>query len=436
MSSTRRFLLIQSPSMRGEMVLPLGLSYLGTVLLENGHSVKILDLNSYKDPFNKLKNELQSEVPDYVCVSLRNIDTANYTCGGKTFLSSFYKVIEITKNHSNAIIIVGGTGFSLFPEEIMKAAKGIDYGIYLEGEETLIELTNNTNLNNIKGLFFRDANKIIFTGKRSTSNFIVKVPRKDISGLEDNLSKYSEITSIGVITKKGCSLRCIYCNYPYLSGRDIKIREINDIFDEIETLYYKYNIKKFFFADPVFNNPIWHAKLICKEIIKRKLDIEWGAYFKVDLIDLELAELLKKSGCKDIEFSPDTGAGKIMDIMKKDMKPSDIFKSYKLLKDVGAKLEFNFLINAPGENLITVLETYIVILKLVIKGLIKNGGRFSINKIRIYPHTEIYEMAINKKIMSPKSNLLEPIFYSPAGYVDFMSSILSGLFNFFHLRKK
>jgi len=37
---------------------------------------------------------------------------------------------------------------------------------------------------------------------------------------------------------------------------------------------------------------------------------------------------------------------------------------------------------------------------------------FLFNRIRIEPHTRIYEMAIEKGIITPETNLLKPAYYS------------------------
>ncbi len=47
-------------------------------------------------------------------------------------------------------------------------------------------------------------------------------------------------------------------------------------------------IRHWFFVDNIFNLPIEHAKEICDDLVRRKLDIEWSAYLNPKFIDEEL----------------------------------------------------------------------------------------------------------------------------------------------------
>lgn len=72
----------------------------------------------------------------------------------------------ISQNVPDSIIVVGGPGFSLFPEQLMKKIKDIDFGVYLEGEKVFKELLDNIHYpQKIKSIFYRKNSQVIFTGK-------------------------------------------------------------------------------------------------------------------------------------------------------------------------------------------------------------------------------------------------------------------------------
>ena len=58
----------------------------------------------------------------------------------------------------------------------------------------------------------------------------------------------------GVQTKRGCSMKCIYCTYPILEGRTLRIRPAARVGDELEHLAETYGVAEVFFTDNVFNN--------------------------------------------------------------------------------------------------------------------------------------------------------------------------------------
>ena len=243
--------LIQSYLGRREKpVYPLGLCYLASVIPEE-HEVVLIDPNIYKDPYVDMENQLKKFSPNLIGISLRNIDS---TMRRDPFL--YYKTLKPTLDifkriAPDAKIIIGGSGFSMFANEIMERHHDIHIGVFREGEETFPELINNLdNLDSVKGLFIRKGNEVVYTGDRplpEVKNF--KSPRRDLLDLKPYLD---EIDTIGVLTKRGCTLKCAYCTYPYLNGTEIRARNAKDVVDEIEEIVNKYGVKDFIFVDPVF----------------------------------------------------------------------------------------------------------------------------------------------------------------------------------------
>ena len=116
-----RGLLIQTLSVEGnlqERVYPIGVVALASSLLRSGHQVEILDMNLGKDPFGSVKGKLQSFLPEVIGFSLRNIDPlANKT---SSLIPPFLVTVRMASSLLPlAWLIVGGTGFSLFPERMM-----------------------------------------------------------------------------------------------------------------------------------------------------------------------------------------------------------------------------------------------------------------------------------------------------------------------------
>ena len=90
---------------------------------------------SLKTPFKDIQDIVIEFSPDIIGISLRNIDSTN-----KRRVVFYYdylkKTLDVVKALSNAKIIIGGSGFSMFAKEIMKDEPRIDFGIFLEGEIT------------------------------------------------------------------------------------------------------------------------------------------------------------------------------------------------------------------------------------------------------------------------------------------------------------
>ncbi|MCW4024085.1 MAG: cobalamin-dependent protein [Candidatus Bathyarchaeota archaeon] len=410
-----KVLLIQTPLLKTSGLLaafPLGLAYLADAL--KSHEVTVIDPNTSESPFETVKKAIAKINPDIIGLSLRNIDSA-LSSDNVSFFEGFQYLLQTAReNCSGAKIVVGGTGFSIFPNEIMNRCKNIDLGLFLEGEASFPQLLDNLDCpERVKGIYYRKNGKIHFSGKNGTVDFdSLAFPPRELHGLD--LDCYRKIPhSMGIQTRRGCVFNCAYCTYPYLQGNCLRVRSPKKIVDEIENIVDNYGIEHFFFADTIFNYPFDHARQICREILKRKLSIRWSAWFKENYINKNFVIESQKSGCIGFEFSPDGASQSSLKILHKDLAVQDIKRVCKLIREVEeARVIFNFLRNVPGENLKSVTEFH----KLLSWILATNRRQISfigLNSIRIYPHTEIYNIALRNGVISRGQDLIEPTFYDP-----------------------
>ena len=410
-----KVLLIQAPLGRKGGVLsafPLGLAYLSGAL--KNVELTVIDPNVEEYPFEKVEKTIAKTKPDIIGLSLRNIDSA-ISSDVHSYLGLFKDLVRLVhKNCSGAKIVVGGTGFSIFPEQIMERFPEIDFGLFLEAEHSLSMLLQHLDSpQKVPGLYYRKDGKVNFTGKGCLVDFdAIDAPPRELEGL--NLEWYKKMPhSFGVQTKRGCAFRCAYCTYPYLQGRSNRLRSPKKIVDEIENLKNSYGIESIFFADTIFNYPFEHAREICQELKKRKVNVKWGAWFKENYINKQFLLEALDAGCVCFEFSPDGASQTALDALQKDISVQDIKKTCELISEIPeARVNYNFLRNAPGENLKSVTSFH----KLLPWILAKNRKQISFigfNSIRIYPHTAIYHTALKQGYISSEQDLLTPTFYDP-----------------------
>ena len=410
-----KVLLIQAPLGRKGGVLsafPLGLAYLGGALKDV--ELTVIDPNAEEHPFEKVEKTIAKTNPDIIGLSLRNIDSAI-----SSDVHSYFGVFEdlvalVHKNRSDAKIVVGGTGFSIFPEQIMERLPEIDFGLFLEAEYSLPALLQNLdNPKKVPGLYYRKDGKVHFTGKGCPVDFgALDAPPRELEGL--NLEWYKKIPhSFGVQTKRGCAFRCAYCTYPYLQGNSCRLRSPKKVVDEIENLVNSHGIESVFFADTIFNYPFDHAREICLEIKKRKLSVKWSAWFKENYVNKQFLLEAQDAGCICFEFSPDGSSQTALDALQKDITIQDIKHTCELISEIKeAKVNYNFLRNVPGENLKSVSSCHKLLPWILAKNR-KQIGFIGFNSIRIYPHTSIYQTSLNQGYLKAGQDLLTPTFYDP-----------------------
>ena len=119
-------------------IFPLGLAYIAAALKRRGIDHRVLDLCFVTDVEDALSAEIASYRPDLTGLSLRNLDNVSYP-QYTSYLPFYREVIDIIRRHSDSRIVLGGSAFSLMPDEIF-ACLDVDFGIVGEGELAIIEL--------------------------------------------------------------------------------------------------------------------------------------------------------------------------------------------------------------------------------------------------------------------------------------------------------
>ncbi|HWQ71429.1 MAG TPA: B12 lower ligand biosynthesis radical SAM protein BzaD [Desulfitobacteriaceae bacterium] len=416
-----RVLLVQTPSVEGfsqEKVYPIGIVTLATHLKRAGHEIELLDMNIELDQFGALKEKLLDYRPEAVGLSLRNLDPlANKT-------SSLVPLFIVTVKMAAALLprawlLAGGTGFSLFPERLMREAGEIDYGIVGEAEKSLpLLLAALDNPPPLRGLCFRKGNQIHINPPAIDYDMReYLVPDRKLLPLKYYEGINSYVPAVGIETKRGCSLHCTYCVYPCLQGKELRCRPAAAVGDELELLYKEHGINTFHFNDPVLNMPPGHLEAICREIIRRRLKITWSGFFREDHLDGNNIRLFAQAGCNCFSFSPDGLCDQSLKVLGKKLTAADILKTAALAAQTEVCTMYHFLVNVPGENGRTIDKGLRLLDRIYeLHSANRNLGTLVLNNIRLLPGTHLAELAQKAGIIRPETDLLYPTYYNPPPY--------------------
>ncbi|MBU1255810.1 radical SAM protein, partial [Patescibacteria group bacterium] len=114
--------------------------------------------------------------------------------------------------------------------------------------------------------------------------------------------------------------------------------------------------------------------------------INWKCETRVNLVDQELLNLMKKAGCYMICYGIESGNQKILDILKKGITLEQIEKAIIITKKAKIKILGYFMIGIPQETEKNIKETINFAKKLN-----PDYAQFSI--ATAYPGTELYQIA-------------------------------------------
>lgn len=421
--TVRVLLLSLNRELAPQPVYPLGLEYLQAACRTAGFETCFCDCNLFSDPEADLISAISSFNPDFVLASLRNVDSIE-SVNTKYYLPEARQTIQLIKKSCQATVVIGGSGFSLFPVEILDAV-GADYGVVGPGEGIIVDLISRLNsqqaVNSLPGLVYRSdiAEGQILINPPDLFN-CVSLPLSRSNKLVDFYWKRGGFMNVQI--KRGCPFHCIYCTYPILEGRKVQSRSLGCVIDEIEDLYKKEGVDKFFIVDNVFNLKSELVNEFAQEIIRRSLKIGWTGYFTPAGVGSEQIELWKRSGLIGIEFGVDTLANELLKRYRKDFSLEDVKRAAKACAEHDLPYSLFLIFGGPGETIETVEESIAYCLKLPKVVVLVLLG------MRIYPQTELQQIAINENVLGKDESLLKPRFYfSPSLDIEMLHQRLSEL---------
>jgi len=429
-----KILLIQSFLGRKEKpIYPLGLAYLAAHLKH--HTIKAIDPNVRGRPMEEIAETIKSFHPEVIGISLRNLDTTQIM-DPFVYLQGFKQTLAVVeKEAAKAKVVVGGSGFSIYAKEIMQQFFRIDAGVFLEAEDSFVELIDHwEGRDKVKGLYLRREQEVIFTGPREFRS-IENLPFPDWDTVPVEPYKHL-LDAVGVQTKRGCGLKCAYCNYPFLNGACYRFRSPEAVGEEIEKLVKDYRVERFIFVDSIFNIPREHCEKVMREIIRRKLQVKWTGWYNERNLDKELSELAIEAGCEFFSFSPDGFSDASLKALGKNLRKKDILRVYGLMRNYPqALVGYNFFINPPGQTVIDLLK--LIAFGLKVKWTFR--GRclgFLLGSIRIEPDTPIFELAVKEGFIrretalaaQTREELLQLFYRPPHSFVlTVMLKVIGGL---------
>jgi radical SAM superfamily enzyme YgiQ (UPF0313 family) len=383
-------------------VYPIGLSYLYSYLSSRlpDFDIRIFDFNLHNS--EELAQYLVDFRPDYTGISLRNVDDVNFY-SKEYFILEYKKIIDLVKLYNDTRLIIGGSGFSIYPKLLFDLFQP-EFGIHGEGEESLFRLINclenNSDYTPIEGLVYH---KDGVTHVNPRKSFI---HNPDLSFDTALIPFYwAKSGMMNVQTKRGCPYNCIYCTYPLIEGSKVRTLDPDRIIDTLSGLFHTNKIDYVFFTDSVFNIDNDFNIVLAEKMINSGLKMKWGAYFSPRDLDEKLLRLFKRAGLTHIEFGTESLSDSVLKSYGKHFCVDEVVKISELCNKVDIYFAHFLITGGYGETEDTVNEGF------------ENSKRFNDTVffpyigMRIYPGTKLASLAINEGLIDVKDNLLEPLYY-------------------------
>ena len=390
-------------------VIPLGVCLVATELNANGFDVQVLDLAFEKNPIHSITARLNMFQPDIVCLSIRNIDNANFL-GPIFYLKEVKAYVQTIKKVSKAPVMIGGSAFNIAPEPILDYV-GADFGVWGDGEHVLVQSLQAI----LRGESYSVLPGFVVKGHNNKGNYAAfRSPELSIYTDRDifswiNLKHYlRKGANLPVQTKRGCPKKCVYCTYNNIEGYRSRFKDPQEVAEEVACHVRRYRPKVVEFVDSIFNVPQSHAIQVCEALTKKRLPVEFEASsISAGDVSEALFESLKQAGFNSAVLTPDSASDAVLKELKKGFGLDEVIKAAGYAQRVSIPVLWSFIMGGPGETEETVHETF----RFIKEQIGKKDVAFMVFGVRIYPGTEMAKRAREEGIVSQDDSLVEPRFY-------------------------
>jgi len=371
------------------IIIPSSLLSIAAPLVENNYRVRILDQRLNDDLFNSLDQVLKKGV---VCVGL------SFTTGSQ-IINACEIADYIKENYPETKVVFGGIHATILPKQTAEF-ENVDIVVVGDGEKTFLGLVraleSNNDLRKVKGIIFKENNKLIQTPKQDLVD-LNEFYKRPYFLLGDFVGDYH----FGIITSKGCPERCAYCIIPSLSSKwramkpELVIEQIKDLL--------KLGVKKFDFHDDNFFVDLKRVDKILDLIIQDNLKFRWWGEARIDYVlkmDDEFLAKLKRCGLVRLYLGAESGSDRILELIDKKLNVEMIKKVNLKLKKAGIIPEFTFMANFPTETKLETKKTIDLMNELKKEN--PNATIWKLNTYSPYPETKLFDLAVKEGFVPPK----------------------------------
>ena len=326
------------------------LGYAAAILRARGYEVFLRDYQTERKTFSGVERDLCAFRPDLVFLS-----TTNAT------IYDDLRFVQKVRQVIHCKIVIKG---AIFFDAKLERMGALDFSLTdcaIGGEVEFVIapvvdclLQDKGRLSEIPGIVYFDENgahKTAFSCKTPDLDTL-PFPARDLMNNALYVRPDTGAPMATISVARGCPSNCIYCLTPHITGRDVRFRSTENIFQELQECYYKFGIRDFFFkADTFTLNQAWAIEL-CERIIHSPLHgkIAFTANGRADTLSPELLQKMKAAGCFMLAIGFESGSDVSLKKMKKGTSVQKNLDAAAMIKAAGIPLFGFFMIGFPWET--------------------------------------------------------------------------------------
>ncbi|MBU4444074.1 tetratricopeptide repeat protein [bacterium] len=328
---------------------PMGYAALDSVLTKHGHEVELMFTVAYhlsdQDIIKKVK-ESKAQI-----IGL----------GGMfPYLQRAEMLVKLIREaRPDVKIVLGGWMVTYVPQLVLQKTSA-DFLIRGEGEIAFLKLVNclenNSDYSEIKGLVCKEGNNIVDNGLGEVMQFEdIPMPNWEKFPMEYYMrtgwyfnsfaTGYDRI--IGWAASRGCPGKCNFCT----PGVSVRYKNMDLLMKELHEIEDKFHPTFIYWMDNLTMGSKSYCKKFCQALIKEDFKFRYFITGRADMVDREMLQLLKESGCVCILYGLESANNDLLAFMKKNIKVEQVIEAVRLTKEAGIGVNISAMFGQPGETI-------------------------------------------------------------------------------------
>ena len=319
-----RVLLIQPKTHGKTSVRPLGLAYLASSLLANGHSVKVFDNDIYGYRPEEIRGLERGWNPSFVGIT--------------TNILSQWNAREIGKHLSSKFLVVyGGPQATIAPEDFVGLNQRVLHG---ESERSLVALAD---------IVEHGGNpECIVSSQVEKDLDALPFPNTTLFDFQKYQWHLEGRPCTNLVTSRGCPFKCIFCYHQM--NPQFRQRSPGNVIEEMNELTSDHGFRAFKFFDDNFTLSPRFVEEFCEALVRLDRGWLWQCIGAAKTITGPKAALMARAGCRHVSMGIESGSQRSLEYMGKRTTVEQNLQAVASLRKAGIKSKAYLMLGFPWET--------------------------------------------------------------------------------------
>ena len=320
---------------------PLDLATTAAGLRADGHRVRIIDANALRLTPSEIA--AQATGADVICVTSSALD--RWQCPTLD-LRPLTDTMNALRPLTARLYLLGSHG-TVRPAGMLQLT-GADAVVRGEPEATVRALVTAGTPRGVAGVTWRDGASVTHEPDARAIR-LADLPVPDLSLLPMDRYFYEVLGDHFTLFEmsRGCAAECTFCLLDTY-GAGVRRKPLDHLIAEVRHAVETHGVRTAYFIDLEFTVLRAQVLDLCRALVELHLPLTWCCQTRLDLVDDELLDWMRRAGCRLIHAGVEAGSDRALAATGKGLTLAQIRDGHQRIRAAGIDTALFFLFGLPG----------------------------------------------------------------------------------------